>query len=169
MKKLLIAVVLPLWLLSGCIYDVPLTVKTNIPIKKELLGLWEFEPAPEQKDEQKFTMLVLGFNNNEYVIRYGEEADIVYLRAYHVKLDDLVSLIQIQCIGSQKAPLNSKDTSVYDLVKYKLEGDNLTIEILNPDVIDKNCKSSRELRKKILANKNNKKLFYESAVFKKVN
>jgi len=164
MKKLITFLFLLLFL-TGCEYKVPLTPDAEIPIKDELLGLWEFVPTEENPEE--LTMLVLKQNPTEYVVRYGKEKDGIYLRAYHVRLDDLSLLIQIECIGLQNEPVDIKDTSIYHLLRYKLKGRNLELKILNSDIIDTNCKTSLRLKEKILANKENSQLFVNPAIFRK--
>ncbi len=165
MKKILI-VLLSLLVLCGCEYTVPLSPKADMPIKNELIGLWKFEPVEE--DDKEFTMLVLKFTPNEYIIRYGDGEEIIYLRAYHVRLKGFTSLIQVECLGFQNSPVEATENSVYNLIKYNLEGNKLTIEILNSDVVDKNCKTSREFKSRILVNINHKELFRYPGVFRKI-
>jgi hypothetical protein len=164
MKKLLLLFGVAV-LLTGCDNEVPLTYQADIPVDNELLGLWEFVPSADEMPVQgKFTMLILKFSNNEYLIKYCENQDVLYFKGYIVKLENL-PLIQLECIGFKDETFDDK--SRYSIVKYTKENNNLRIEILNPDVISRNCKSSEELRKEILANKNNKELFRDPGVFKK--
>jgi len=166
MRKILALALLSI-LIIGCDYEVAITPNAQIPINRDLVGTWEYVPNDEE-GLAEFTMLVLRQNDNEYLIIYGKDLGL-YLRAYIVELSDLPGLIQLECIGADNKPVDTNNKSIYHLAKYKFKNDNvLELKILNTDIVDKSCKSSKELKTKILENKKNIELFNNPGMFRRV-
>ena len=166
MRKIIFFILLSL-VLIGCDYDVPLTSTSHIPIKNELLGLWEFDPDANKNYNEKFSMLVLKFSDTEYLIRYGKGKDAIFLRAYHLQLDELPDVLQIQAIRFSNEDVAPEDRRVYNIVRYRLKNGVLGIKLLNTEIVGKDCENSEELKGRILSNKSNKELFNNMGIFKK--
>jgi hypothetical protein len=60
------------------------------------------------------------------------------------------------------------DNRLYRFASYSISGDKLAVSFLNPDVVNENAASSKELAKLIADNRDNPKLFKEPAVFVKI-
>jgi hypothetical protein len=161
MKKLFIILV---WgLLAGCDYTVPLVKTPGTEIDKSVLGLWQ-RPIAEGKIEQ---LLVLPLDKNEYLVSYPLDAkEGMFARACLCRTDDK-TLVQLKWFGTAEGKLPD-DERVFQFLSYSISGDNLTVHLLNTDVVNKDVASTKELAKSIAANRANPNLFKEGLVFTKV-
>lgn len=149
---------------GGCNYEFPVQEKPDIPVDKNLLGLWEIITKDKDKAGQK--MLVLKFSEKEYLIRYYKGKEAMYFRGYLVKIGKTV-FFQDQYLGDAEKPARQKDRK-YSLVKYSLKDNILEIAFLNPEAIPEKVSNGEELKKAIETNINRKGLFKDNASFKKV-
>ena len=94
--KSLLAAVIPLLMLSSCVFESPFETAARIPTDTRLLGRWE--EVPDKPDAQPERMLVLQHSANEYVVEYPVGAKAMFFRAYAVQLEGkpyILSLIHI--------------------------------------------------------------------------
>jgi hypothetical protein len=146
----------------------PLVKTPGTEIDKSVLGLWQ-RPIAEGKIEQ---LLVLPLDKNEYLVSYPLDAkEGMFARACLCRTDDR-TLVQLKWFGNvdgdwpdDKRP---DDKRVFQFLSYSVSGDNLTVRLLNTDVVNKDVASMKELAKSIAANRANPNLFKEGLVFTKV-
>ncbi|MBN1270612.1 MAG: hypothetical protein JXB04_13565 [Kiritimatiellae bacterium] len=148
----------------GCQYSVPLVPEATVAIDAALLGTWE-PVAAEGKEADDGNMLILRFSEREYMVIYPTGKDAMYYRAYPVSVGGM-PLVQIQWLGYEGHPLKS-DEKPYHVCRYKVEGDSLTIQTLNADVVRSEIATSQELTDALLNNAANPELFHEPGRFKR--
>lgn len=162
MMKLLIA--LAFALLAGCEYTVPLTTTPEIEIDRSILGLWR-RSTEDGRTEQ---LLVLPLDKHEYLVSYPSGAkDAMFARACLCRAADM-TLVQLKWFGTAEAILPGDDR-VFQFMNYSIDGDRLTVRLLNSQIANKNAASTEELAKSIVANRDKPTLFKDSMVFRKVN
>jgi hypothetical protein len=160
MKKLWL-VMTCLWCLS-CDYTIPLVDPPQLPIDKNLLGVWE-QSKEEDEVEQ---LLVLPLNANEYMISYPHRSsEALFARAWLVDCAGK-TLLQIQWIGNSRGD-TADDHRVYQVASYSIKSHQLAMGLLNASVIHKDISSSAELMDAIQRNKNNPKLFTGEMIFRR--
>ena len=149
--------------LAGCDYDVKLVDTPNVPVNKALAGSWELATEnPTDIDRMDITLL----SENEYKIVWHMDAEkSLHARACICNSADL-KLIQITWLGAEP-DFTMGDMHVYQYAAYDLDGDKLTIRMLNADVVNKKAKTPAELLAAIKANKENPKLFREELSYKR--
>ncbi len=165
MIALLIAAVL---LFVGCVYESPLTTEHNIAIDPTVPGLWE--PIQDKGDvpNQDEQLMILKYSDTEYLIHYPPGGnDEAYYRGYPIKIGG-VSCVQLQIIGTADGPLAKDRKDLFHVVSYQLTGSGLEIKMLNTDLVNDKLKTTDELRKAFLKNINNKGLFTDAVVFRKI-
>ena len=169
-------------LVTGCVYEYPLTTEHNIPIDPELLGLWEGIPdegdepdppedgekADEEKENPEDRMLILKFSDTEYMIHIppGGNAEMYY-RGYPINIGN-VSCVQLQVIGDYLGPLYKEVKDLFLVATFVLENGGLEIKMLNPDLVGEDLESSEALGEAFLENKENKNLFMDPGKFRRV-
>ncbi|MBI2440202.1 MAG: hypothetical protein HYV35_02405 [Lentisphaerae bacterium] len=150
-------------LLAGCDYTVPLVKTPELEIQAEVIGLWQRTKADGQIEK----VLVLPLGKREYLVSFpAGSPDAMFARACLCRSADR-TLVQLEWLGTAQAKL-LEDDRVFQFAAYTLSGDTLTIRLLNSDCVKKDAKSSDELAKALLHNKDNPDLFRNEMVFSKV-
>lgn len=162
--KTLLAKILPLFLLSSCVFDFPFETDAKIPVDSKLTGRWvEVPDKPDQKANQ---MLVIQHSANEYVVEYPVGDDAMFFRAFAVELEG-AKYIQIQLIGSADKPVETSDRK-YHLLKVGVDGDAMEMRTINPEVLGKDHASPAQMKAAFSQHKDDPKLFEEPAKFRRV-
>ncbi len=167
MKKIAFFLTISVFLMFGCIYEIPLVEEHTIPIDQSVLGLWEAIPEKGEKSENPEKMMVLKFSETEYIVHYPIDKDGMYFRAYPIKIGD-ISCVQIQLIGTGEGSVEKDTKEIYHVISYQLSNNILEIKMLNPDLVDKNLKDIKSLKEAFLKNKDNENLFKDPGKFKKI-
>ncbi len=157
-----------IFLLVGCRYESPLTMEHTIAVDPAVLGVWE--PVQEKDDtpQQNERMVILKYSNTEYLIHYPPEGnDEAYYRGYPINVGG-ISCVQLQIIGTDDGPIQKDEKDLFLVASYRLTGDRLEIKTLNTDLVDDALKTTDELRKAFLKHKDNKELFKNPGVFRKI-
>ncbi len=161
MKKAMLVVVSVM--LAGCDYTVPLMKTPAIDIDKSVVGLWE----RSKNDGQTESLLILPLNNREYMVSYpAGSKDAMFARGCLWRGGN-VTLAQLEWFGTAQAILPD-DNRTFQFVMYTVEGDRISVRLLNRDVVKKDIASSEELAKSISLNRAKPNLFREAIVFTKV-
>lgn len=149
-------------LLVGCDFTVPLVETPTLDIDKSAIGAWEKPKAGGQAER----LLVLPLGKQEYLVSYtGNGIDSIYARGCLCKAAD-ATLVQLQWIGNSKgAPPD--DGRIYQFASFTVTGNQLSLRLLNPEVVSRDLKSAAALTKEIVDNKANPSLFREAMVFTK--
>ena len=114
-------------LLSGCIYEVPITLEPTRKADDRLIGNWLCA-------KEKETMSVRKLDDSIYLIAYGKDL----FRAWHSDVDG-VAFISVQ-------DLNRKERK-YGYFNYRLEDDGtLTIRIVNPERVPEETQSVADIQ-----------------------
>ena len=159
-KFALVFLVLPFIFAAGCDYDIPLIEIKGLPLEPSLIGVWE---APENQKEK---IIISKRSQFEYSIRLLSQNDEgTFFLAYPIKVANILCL---QLIATDEKYTLVNKTKKYLVISYENSGGNLIIKKLNTDIVSNELKSSIELRKAFLKNKDNKNLFTEIGKFKKV-
>ncbi len=137
--------------LLGCNYESPVPSKNDIPIDKELLGLWQFDPEFESAE-----IRISANGETEYLLTSPIDGDSFQAKVYHVKIGDIDAL-QVQFLGTEDLPL---DENQYNLAVIEKQDNTLIVKFLNDYLISTSIKTGRELKEQILAHKDNKELFH---------
>jgi hypothetical protein len=175
MKRVVMLVIVALFLV-GCEYESPLTKEHSISVDSAVLGLWELVPEKGEDSDQNMRMLILKYSGTEYLIHQFEGKYGMYYRGYPIKIGN-VPCVQIESIGTENGPLDKDDIYVtpetnewpiFDVVSYALANGELTIKILNTDLVDNELKDSEALRKSFLKHKGNKDLFIKPDKFRRI-
>lgn len=147
-------------MLVGCDYTVPLVATPEEAINRNLLGLWE-QPKTGQQAQR---LLVLPLNAREYLVSFpaGEDG-AMFAKACLVNRAGL-PLVQLEWIGTANGKLPD-DSRVYQVATYLLNGSNLTIRMLNTQIVDKKAASSADLVTDLTKHKDDPGLFPDPMVF----
>ena len=161
MKKMLMLVMCGI--LAGCDYTVPLVRESKTEIDKTLVGLWQ---RTNDKGEPEH-LLILPLGTREYLVSFpsGTESSM-FARACLCKVDTM-NLVQIEWIGTAKGKVPD-NVKVFQYAAYSINGDSLSVRLLNPETAGMDVKTSEDLEKSILHNKDNPKLFREAMSFHKI-
>ena len=166
MKKISLAALIFIILLSGCKYEVPVMENTQIPIDENILGLWQLVAEQGEDPDPAEKILVLKYSDSEYLIKYPADENAMYYRGYLIKLDG-IRAVQLEVLGTESGPVDTKEKYVVEA--YKVKGDILKTATINSDLIDTDITDSSELQAKILEHKHNKDLFIDPGTFKRIN
>jgi hypothetical protein len=161
--KSLFLVAIFLSVFSGCEYESPLTNKHKIPVDQAVLGLWETVPEKNEAKGSSEKILILKNSNTEYLVHYPIGDDAFYFRGYPIKIGN-ISCVQIQLIGDSGGDIKAEERK-YHVVSYQLIKGELEIKTLNTDLVDKNLKDSKKLRKAFMKNRGNIELFQNPVKF----
>lgn len=169
MKKSIVSVLVIAVLAAvfgGCNYESPLVDdEAATPVADGLLGVWHAVSDEGAGKADPPVALVQKFTDTAYLIQYPVQAkDSLYFRGYGVEIDGWTYL-QIQLIGTDKGPVKEADRK-YDLVGYRIDGDNLAIRLLNTKVVPKTG-GADVLLKAFRDNKDNPELFGDVIRFKR--
>lgn len=168
MKYLMALLTIAVLLLAGCVYESPLTKKHDIEIDSAVLGVWE--PIPDKGDAPKKDerMMILKYSDTEYLIHYPPGGnDEAYYRGYPIKIGG-VSCVQLQVIGTADGPPAKGRKELFHVVSYQLKDGQLEIKTLNTDLVDDDLKTTDELRKAFIEHIDNKGLFKNPGVFRRI-
>ncbi len=151
-------------LMAGCDYTVPLVRMPEVAIDTDLIGKWE----RTAKGGEVESLLVLPLSKVEYLVVFpaGEKNEMFAKGC--LWSNDSRTLIQLDWIGTAQPKLPENDRT-FQYVSSSVEGNTLTLRLLNPDVVSKDIVSSEALAQAIADNKDNPKLFREEMIFQKVN
>jgi hypothetical protein len=161
MKKIISSLIV-LILFSSCDYKVALVEKPQIQIDNKLTGTWE--RTNKQKKIEK--LLILPIDEYEYFIAYPLGNNAMFAKACFCNIANK-TLVQIKWFGTAEGVI-PKDGRVYQYLEYKFDKNKLNIQMLNTKVINKDIKTSTELKNQIKANIDNSKLFYNPMSFTKI-
>ena len=149
--------------LAGCDYTVPLVETPEIRIDEALVGLW----ARSKTDGQIENLLILPLSKRQYMVSYpAGSGEAMYAKGCLWSGADM-ALVQLDWFGTDEAELPD-DNRTFQYVAYTVEGDQLSVRLLNSGVVKKDISSSAELAKAITANRARQRLFREAMVFAKV-
>ena len=112
-------------------------------------------------------MMILKYSDTEYLVHYPTGKDGLYYRAYPVKIGG-VSCVQLQVIGTSDGPPEKDEKELFHVVSYQLMGGKLEIRTMNADLVDDDLKTTNELLEAFLKHKDNKDLFNNPGVFRKM-
>ncbi len=159
MKRALMAMACAV--LVGCDYAVPLAKTPAIPVDSAVAGLWQ--PAKTNETE---SLLVLPLDARQYLVSYPVGSkDAMFARACLCRAGGK-TLVQLEWLGTARGTLpDSKE--VFQFAAYTVKGDELTVRLLNPDVVKKDAASSEELARRIIENANKPDCFREPMLFKR--
>ncbi len=161
MKKVLLVAVCVM--LAGCEYTVPLVKTPEIEIDKSVVGLWERSRNGGQTER----LLILPLGKHEYMVSYpAGSKDAMFARGCLWSGSD-IPLVQLDWFGTAQAGLPDNDRT-FQFATYKVEGDRVSVRLLNADVVKKDITTSADLAKSIITNRAKPNLFKEAMVFTKV-
>ena len=165
MKTPMVALVGILLLLNSCVFEAPFESEAKVPVLPGLLGCWELirDDGSKQAPER---MLVLQHSANEYAVQYPVGEDGMFFRAIGVELSG-GDYMQVQLIGTSKGPVKAADRK-YHLLKLKLDGDQLEMRTINPEVLGDVRNDTAKLRAAFAKHKDDPDLFEESGKFHRI-
>lgn len=140
-------------LVTGCIYNFPLTEKPTRKIDPALLGDW----VSFDKDEQKLErMSVRKLDESTYVVAFDKD---IY-RVFHSDLAG-VTLLSVQNLQT------GSDEGKYIYYRYDLSADHdrLGLRAVSEKVVPEEIKTAAEAQKLIKANLDNPKLYGDELQF----
>lgn len=150
-------------LLSACDYTVPLVAKPERPIDVRAVGLWQ-----QTGDKNVANRLVLlPLNHREYLVAFpAQQKETLYAHAT-LWQEGGMRLIQLNWIGTAQGttPQNSR---TYQYARYRLDGDRLTVILLNPETVSKEIDSAEKLAQTIRQHKNDPALFRKPMHFVRI-
>lgn len=162
--KTLLAPLVSLLFLSSCVFEAPFSPTAELPVDGKLPGLWEAVSENEKLAPER--MLVLQHSENEYVVGYPLGEKSMAFRAFPVKLEG-AEYVQIQLIGTAEGPVKAGDRK-FHLLKLKLDGDQMELRTIDPEVIGKDHKTTAELLAAFKKHKDDPKLFQDPQKFRRV-
>lgn len=160
MKSLLLALALVL-LLAGCDYHVALVNTPDQPLQQGLVGLWQRQDEAGKKE----LLQILPLDKHQYLLAFpAGNVNCLYARACHWR-NDALPMVQITWLGSTE-PI-AADQPQFQYAHWKLAGDTLTVQLLNPEQISAGTRSSTALANSITANADDPMIFREAMVFRR--
>jgi hypothetical protein len=131
-SKLAIALGLIITVMSGCITSLnPLYTDKDIIFKKELIGTWQDSKTNESWTFEKW-------EENGYKLVHKEEGEQATFRAVLVKIGDYMFLDLYPMETASKNSLKQMHQfPVHSFSKVTLSGNSLSLEMLNPEWLDK--------------------------------
>lgn len=169
MKYIMMMFAIAILLLVGCEYEAPLTKEHNIAVDPAVLGVWEPIQLKDDKAKNDERMIIIKYSATEYLIHYPPGgSDEAYYRGYSIKIGG-VSCVQLQIIGTDEGPLRKDEKGLFLVVSYRLIDGQLEIKLLNTDLVDDSLKTTDGLREAFLKHKEDKELFKDPGVFRKIN
>lgn len=168
MKFLSIFPAILIVMLIGCEYEAPLVAEHSLPVDSAVLGLWEEIPEEGKQVDTKDRMLILKYSDTEYLVHYPPEGnDELYYRAYPIKIGGH-SCVQLQLIGTDDGALKKDVKKVFHVVSYQLNDGKLELRLLNTDLLGEGIKTTDDLKRAFLKNKDNKELFKDPGNFRRI-
>jgi hypothetical protein len=128
-------------LLTGCIYDVPITASATRNVDARLVGDWASEDGKE-------TLKIRELNGTTYLLLLNGDP----FRAYHSDFAG-VAFVTVQDLDSS--------AQKFAFIKYALsaDGQRLTAYAVNSETIPKTIRTSGDVRKLLRQNLGNPKLY----------
>ncbi len=150
-------------MLAGCDYTVPLVKTPEIEIDESVVGLWE----RSRDDGPSERLLILPLDQHEYMVSYpAGSQDAMFARGCLWHEADM-TLVQLDWFGTAAARLPD-DNRTFQFVTYTVEGDRISVRLLNADIANQDIVSSQDLAKAITLNRANPDLFREAMVFTRI-
>jgi hypothetical protein len=150
-------------LLAGCDYTTPLVTAPAVDIDPAAIGVWQRTSAYGNTE----TLLVLPLNRHEYLVSFPAGAKhAMFARATTWRGADM-TLVQADWFGTAEGKVPD-DKRTFQYAAYAIEGDSITVRLLNPEVVSKDIASTEALAQAIADNKNHPRLFREAMVFRKI-
>jgi hypothetical protein len=150
-------------LLVGCVYEVPLATDSQQDVNRALLGKWQTVAG----DGEVMELLVLPLGANEYLVHYPSKAkDGIFFRAFVAQTGE-VPIMQFQALGTSAGDVPD-DQRVYHFGTFRLDGQQLVLRLINPEVVNRDVTSTEALAKAIAGQRQNPVLFSEPTVFQKL-
>ena len=147
-SRLGIAIAASCLIVSGCVYEVPITAKPTRPIDARLLGNWT---SPDGKDKMK----VVKLDDSHYIV--SKNGDL--FRVYHSDVAN-TPLVTVQILDSDKP--------TYSYYTWNLSDDGtLHVRLVNDKIIPDDTKSSSRVQKLLKKNLQNLTLFGEEGLMTK--
>jgi hypothetical protein len=149
--------------LIGCEFTVPLVEEPTTKINPALLGLWQHS----KEDGKVEKLLILPLGEREYLVSWPANVqDALFARACLTETGG-IPIAQLKWFGTAEGT-PPDDERVYQLATYALDDQQLTIRMLNADLVGRDAPSSEALEAAIIRNTAAANLFHESMVFRKV-
>jgi hypothetical protein len=165
MKKLLLLLVLILTT-AGCRYTAPLVVKQGLHIDPTVLGRWQMIAEADGKPPVGTkSAVILNYSDTEYLIRYQVNDKALFMRGYPIKIGS-GTYVQLQLIGTQDGNVAEKDRK-YDVAAYSLTNGELTVSLLNSDLVGTKLQTTTELQEAFKNHAADPQLFKLFGKFKK--
>jgi hypothetical protein len=165
MKKSGWVLLLSIFFLTACEYDIPLTFEHNIPIDQSILGSWVYVPAANEDGNTE--VRIHGFSDTEYSIHYMEDDDDLYFRAYAVNIAG-TSAVQLELTGTDEESVEQGQENRYVVAQYTMVNGQLEIKTLNSELVSNSITDPETLRQVFAEHKNNPELFNDPGLFKRV-
>lgn len=148
--------------LAGCDYTVPLSKAPVKAADAALVGLWQ-----RTENGQVESLVLLPVGKQELMVAYpAASKEAMYGRAWAAKGAGL-PLLQIEWIGTGKGVV-PEDKKVFQLASYAIEGDKLTVRIVNGDTVGASAETTDQLAKALEAAKGKDDFYRSPMVFTRV-
>lgn len=160
MMRSCLLVAVGLWV-GACDYRVPLGEAPEREIDPGVIGLWE----RTRDDGETERLLVLPMGAREYLVMFpAGTPNALFGRAWLVEQDGDPRWVQLQWLGTGQGRVPEADTPVFQVARYRLDGDALAVRLLNPEVVTGDAATAAELAQAVEANRDHPDLFREEAV-----
>jgi hypothetical protein len=146
--------------LLGCDYQVPLCQEPSGPRELDLVGAWERDTAPGETE----SLTIMPLHQREYIALLKNRSASLVARAYPCRMGDQ-HLMQLQWLGSEKGLIPPGEPA-YQIASYTVDGSNLTVRLLNPDVVSADATNSFELIEALAAQTGHPSLFRSPLVYR---
>jgi hypothetical protein len=145
--------------LAGCDYTVPLSKAPVQAADPALVGLWQRAGGGDVEN-----LVVLPLGTQELMVAYpATSKEAMYGRAWAARGAGL-PLLQIQWIGTGTGEVPS-EKKVFQLASYAVEGDKLTVRIVNGDAVGASAATTDELAKALESAKGGDDFYRAPMVF----
>lgn len=145
--------------LSACKYTVPLAGKSELVIDHRVLGQWRQISGNDRH------VMVLPYTDKKYLVVYQTDDQALYFRGYPIKFN-VESYVQLQFIGTSEKVI-ADENQKYDVLRYDIKEDKLTVALLNDEVIGKDMKTGEALREAFRQQAGNERLFRKFGDFER--
>ena len=149
--------------LGGCDYTTPLVATPEIEIDQALVGLWQSTKPGGPADK----LLVLPLNPREYLVSYPAGKDDAMFGRGCLWRGAGLTLVQLDWFGTARAAL-PEDRRTFQFAAYTVAGGQLSVRLLNADLVKNDVQTPDELAKAIAAHKDDETLFREALLFKQI-
>lgn len=152
-----------LLVICGCIYEVPLVEKAEIPVDPALVGTWQLIPpaGEEEEPEEKMTIRPLSSTEYEAICSPGNRDQMTF-RAYSIGIGDM-KLIQLEWLDA-----GSGENERFHVCRSSISDGILAVEMLNPEIVEPSSTDPTVLREMLLENGGNRELFGSSLRYRKL-